>query len=656
MARWYVRTTGNDGTGTGTVLAPFLTIRKATQEWSAGDIIDVGPGTFVETAKLLYVARGLIIGAGYGSTIVQPVLPASGWVDVSVADVAALIVLANLTIEQTVPGSALIQAATVLDGFRVVLAHVVLKVDGYVVSNSTTGLTVDILNCVLQSRLSGRAGTAFWTASSTVLIRNSILTRLALVTDDSNAGTAIDSDYNVYFDNERELRIGAYGVHDIRDTDPKLSSASVPSRDSITRNAGVLLLTGYGADSRLLPDELVQDFGFDGPAPEIGVVETLEPSGARSVTAANVRTLLDCIGLENDTLRSETRQARLNRDIQTATATELQRRFATFLGVTRPAGQTDAQYREFLTAVLELSRSVAPARRAVERVVELLWASQPVILQHDRDGRFRLSTSLRLSAVHGAPSDNTLTLRVTAGKVLIDDIWYRIDQTDIVLDANATVAIVAGPAVDLLVDGTIGVTTADPSAQSGFLQLETAGFAVWRKGETAVRGIGTSFTTTLMRHDIVSIDGSLNRYVIEEVVDDATITLRTAVLDDDQNADVALYSSVAVLGVVTTNGSTITAIHAPGMLGVTTFADSQLARAHAFDVLIDDDGDIDVDTDAKLNSTIALLRTLSPVHKLVALSFLADYPAGKFVASVRKPSFTVVSYLEDIGDASWPTV
>ena len=45
-ATWYVRTTGNDGTGVGTIGNPYLTLNKALSVISAGDIIDVGSGTF----------------------------------------------------------------------------------------------------------------------------------------------------------------------------------------------------------------------------------------------------------------------------------------------------------------------------------------------------------------------------------------------------------------------------------------------------------------------------------------------------------------------------------------------------------------------------------------------------------------------------------
>ncbi len=74
MANYYVAKTGNDGTGTGTFAAPWLTITYAlTQIASAGDTIYVLAGTYVED---LTIDQGVVIrayqdGAAPASVVVQ---------------------------------------------------------------------------------------------------------------------------------------------------------------------------------------------------------------------------------------------------------------------------------------------------------------------------------------------------------------------------------------------------------------------------------------------------------------------------------------------------------------------------------------------------------------------------------------------------------
>jgi len=49
MATYYVRTTGNDSTGTGATGAPWLTLTKALASVSAGDTVLIGDGTYAES-------------------------------------------------------------------------------------------------------------------------------------------------------------------------------------------------------------------------------------------------------------------------------------------------------------------------------------------------------------------------------------------------------------------------------------------------------------------------------------------------------------------------------------------------------------------------------------------------------------------------------
>jgi hypothetical protein len=66
---WHVATTGNDGTGDGTVGTPWLTIAHAISESSSGDSIYVTAGTYAVTAQMAVGTGISIYGAGATSII-----------------------------------------------------------------------------------------------------------------------------------------------------------------------------------------------------------------------------------------------------------------------------------------------------------------------------------------------------------------------------------------------------------------------------------------------------------------------------------------------------------------------------------------------------------------------------------------------------------
>ena len=69
--RVYVATTGNDGTGDGTVGAPYLTIATGITNASAGDTVYVVAGTYSITAEVSVPVGISIMGAGSATTIIN---------------------------------------------------------------------------------------------------------------------------------------------------------------------------------------------------------------------------------------------------------------------------------------------------------------------------------------------------------------------------------------------------------------------------------------------------------------------------------------------------------------------------------------------------------------------------------------------------------
>lgn len=77
VSTYYVRKTGNDTTGDGSLALPYLTIAKATSVADSGDVIDIGAGTWQE--EIAYPNSHItVVGAG-ASTIISGHKQMTGW-------------------------------------------------------------------------------------------------------------------------------------------------------------------------------------------------------------------------------------------------------------------------------------------------------------------------------------------------------------------------------------------------------------------------------------------------------------------------------------------------------------------------------------------------------------------------------------------------
>ncbi len=78
---YYISTTGNDATGNGTSASPWRTLYKATSTVrTAGDIIHVNPGTYVETQTSNLAVGVSLEGEGVTSVIQSTLGGVNGWV------------------------------------------------------------------------------------------------------------------------------------------------------------------------------------------------------------------------------------------------------------------------------------------------------------------------------------------------------------------------------------------------------------------------------------------------------------------------------------------------------------------------------------------------------------------------------------------------
>lgn len=655
MARIYVRKTGNDGTGTGSYDLPFLTIAAASAVWTARDVIDVGAGTFEEVDEVAIVNGGVIVGAGFSQTIVRPLSTSFTWCNFA-SGLIDYFVVANLTLDQAATDFTIFSVTTVAANARLYLTRCLVKLqDGYLVDyRSVASGTFDVLNCVVTSRLSGYGGTVFHsTQPHCVGARNSVFTRLNLVTEDAQGGRAADLNFNLFFDNERGLRIGEYGEQDIVEKDPKFASQTLYTFgfDSPLHNGGEDLTAGYGIIERDPPVEL--NWLANSLYPDIGLRELFMPSASLQTRAANMHLLLDAMAVEVQRVDDDMAASRTNRSVDDADLFELQRRVGANLDIYRIASMTDAEYRTFLKEMQTLSISQAPAAEAVTRPVEMLYEVFPIRYDYSKVRRFPLSSKLKLTAVHAVPSDDTLTVRLSAGELQLERSWHRAIQTDLVLPAGSVSLIYVDGSLEA--DGTLEILqSTDLDLLAGFDPTNLTGTAAFRVGSFDVIGSGTLFTTEITRHQKIRPAGTLRLYVVDEVIDDEHLTLRKKYQDDDFNGVVEFAKPVVVFGRVTTDADTITAIDCPGYLGTSTYLDSRAAKGHAFHTVLNVVDSILDDTDMTLNLLLKILGNLKPAHKRGYLSFLAEFPVGKVAGQIPSSEQSIVSYEESAESTDWP--
>jgi len=78
MASYYIATTGNDSTGAGTLVSPWLTISKAFNSSTANDTINVAAGTYTWVSQT-FTSNRTIQGAGNTTTIFTGADAAIAW-------------------------------------------------------------------------------------------------------------------------------------------------------------------------------------------------------------------------------------------------------------------------------------------------------------------------------------------------------------------------------------------------------------------------------------------------------------------------------------------------------------------------------------------------------------------------------------------------
>lgn len=342
MTTYYVRTTGSDS-NSGSVDFPFLTVQKGILAAASDDVVDVGPGNFTETLTSTIVQPFVEIkGAGSGQTRIIA-NTASALFDVNSVNVQ-LVLLRDLSLVQSASGIPLVQVTTLADQSRVMVYRCLLKPkDSYAIEyNAANSLAsrIEVLNCVITSADRNRQGIAFISTQKEngILVRNSVMRRLALVVDDVAAAEPIDLDFNVYSENSRNLRVGQFGVADLK-IDGDLGFVSEDDGNyrllvtSVLRDRGVDLAQGYGNPAKFPIAAMA--YGFTSTHPDIGLDEIIYATATLSIRSSNMTIITELFAEGFDAINGSLATIKKDRSTKEADAPALQQRFGDLLDLYR---------------------------------------------------------------------------------------------------------------------------------------------------------------------------------------------------------------------------------------------------------------------------------------------------------------------------------
>lgn len=660
MATHYVRTTGNDTTGLGTIAAPYRTVGKAISLWVLDDIVDVGSGEFVETAIWdVSIARGQIRGKGFRKTIITALPVDNKLINVANALVVRLLVQ-ELTIVQRSLGCDLLRVSLADASSRIYFMRCVMRLaDAYAVNNSSTldGIRIDLLHCVVASEDPGnkRSKCIRSVEANVVTARNTSFVNLAMVVDDAGGGSGCDLDFNYYLNNDRLVRAGSVGDKAIQGINPQFRdevnfdfrlAATSPLRD-----AGVQLAAGYGTPSRMPPFEL--NWLHNGDYPDLSIQESVFSQGSTIVSTFNFHLVLQVFAEEFDLMLAKQDTIRRNRGLELADTRTLSEKFGILLGSFRPNDMSHDEYLTFTEDLLDMFFNAAPAVQAINRITQRLFGVLPRRIDYYNSRRFRLSPDLKMVTKLPTPS---LTVTLAPGIFQIERRWYRALSTDVVLPANDTSVIYADG--DVATDDIQAVIkqSTDLSLRAGFRFDSLTGTAFFQEGETRVVGSGTLFTTELEELNQIRPTGTQFLYIVEEIVSDTELILSKPYTGADITDVVQHARTIEVFGEVTTDGTTVTAIQSSGRLGQTAILNSVATHGHGYHVIVNDGTAESIFSESERTVLLrSLLARAKPTHKLGYLSFEDDLPQGVVQGSDIPPyTQSSVLYLEDWEDSTWP--
>lgn len=662
MSSYLVSPTGDDGTGDGSFAAPFKTIAHAASvaAGSPVDAIEID-GTVTETVAITDTSGFQILrGRGYAvSGVAVNVSPS--WISVDSSTGPRLLVI-GLTITSLVATELFKGTASDTTGGGVTIARCRLALIAGAVGIALSGpdpqtflpaLTMDLLHSVVEGPVGDHAGAAFANVGAPIAAsaaRNCIFRRLK---GTNLEGTQpFDSDANVYFDDERDLTLGAYGPDDLRSVDPELVDLTLdPLVGSPVISAGVDLSHGYGQPIRTPPPDV--GLGFDGAAPTIGSVDVIT-SGARTfVTPTDTHAILLALSTEAQRRRDDLAQIRADRSMARASGAELSRRFGTLYGV--PAFTADVE--TYRTALEEISTAMlqgAPTWHAMRRAAQVLFGRTKPLQRVDFNKRhhFKVGTRLKIVTNGTAPS---FAFHLTAGEILLEDRWIKVRRADFgVAHATAvhTLYVDGSNPVDVNGEAIVAISTSVIPDES---PVALSGLLTFRRGETAV--ISTvDWAADVQPHRRLAIGSFASDYVIASVDDARHLTLREPFPEEDHVGVGFVVVPNRIFGTVTIDATGgLTRIDCPGRVGRSLRPRTHASKGFGYALTLDTSGTALAGAEAIVVALFDILGRSHPIHKLGFFKLRDDDLSLVLAQPWPFGTQSIADYVEYFDDPAWST-
>lgn len=309
-------------------------------------------------------------------------------------------------------------------------------------------------------------------------------------------------------------------------------------------------------------------------------------------------------------------------------------------------------FQSFIEEIMTISQ-IAPSRSSLDRTLLKLINDQAAYIEFFKARRFEISSDLKLTAT-GTPNQ----IHLSPGIFQINSRWYRAVSTNLSVASSAVSIIFADTSV--ITDSITAQikSSTDLSLRKGIRADLKTGTALFRKGSTRVVGQATLFRTELeptsqIRPQVVSVSDPKRYYTVSSITSDTELTLADPFLGHDTSIAYQLAQHLFLFGEVTTTGTTVTAIQAPGILGIDTFLDTEDSNGHGVHMKVPG---IFVNVPSPQSILIRrLLGGLKAAHKLMFISGDTEFPSGKVLGEgLEKYAPSDASLIEDFESSTWP--
>lgn len=448
----FVRTTGNDGTGTGTYQNPYRTPLGAITAGVvvANTIVDIGVGTFDAAGTALTVGVSHVTFRGQGANKTQLLNTRFNITNSATVD----ILIRDLAIQSPVNTGNVLNGAATNQQIRMMRVAVNSQSAASYTDPTQCAVNADgsslisLFNCTFFCVTRRTANLIAFAKTGTGLCHliNCIVSQYRNVTFfDGTNFAAIDAEYNCY--NDVAVWVGNESTStDVSNfqADPQLVA---PLTYNYTLNinspcvdAGIDLTTVNSDANPLGPEDY---WGWSGSAPDMGAEELLIPNSRRPMMVYNMHFLLMIFAQELQLVSNDRDLVKTMRMLSTAGSDALRDRFGAFMHVYKPLVDDLPTFRLLMQAAVALA-TISPAIGVISSICQQLFGVTPYVEDYFLRILARLTNGA--FATNGLSYTNVETVVMgrgifyagggyyvvpIAGRFFFNNEWFNIQSKDV---------------------------------------------------------------------------------------------------------------------------------------------------------------------------------------------------------------------------------